>query len=142
VKATIAAGLASGPRDCKIAMLAYGPDIRGYLLIRQGKLRELGFGVSDLGIVKIDGVEEMVFSQSASPVGNAIDVSVVANGTGGLRVAVQWVEDGGMVDGELGREVGTCVRGGDENDLTFFTRYRSSDSDNVFDCNHSMSLAF
>ncbi|KAI5848013.1 hypothetical protein BZA05DRAFT_475487 [Tricharina praecox] len=108
VKATITAGLRVGPRDCKAAMLAWAPDIRAHLLAQDGRRRELAFGVSNLGVVDIVGVEELVFNQSASPVGNALDVCAVATDGSGLRAVFGWIE--GVLQEEWMKDVVVRVK--------------------------------
>ncbi|KAA8909406.1 hypothetical protein FN846DRAFT_617663 [Sphaerosporella brunnea] len=96
VTTTITTSLSAGPADCKIALLRYTRDMTKYVEGREGKLRELGYGISNLGVVDVPGATEVVFCQSASPLGNAVDFCVVAGGQGECVLAAAYTLGAGM----------------------------------------------
>ncbi|KAF8253178.1 hypothetical protein K440DRAFT_627436 [Wilcoxina mikolae CBS 423.85] len=94
VKETISQRLAAGTADLNISLLRYAGNLYSFLQGRDGKERELGYGVSNLGMVEgMEGIESLVFSQSAGVAGNALDVGIIGcSGGGEVCVSFQWLE--------------------------------------------------
>ncbi|KAI5778868.1 hypothetical protein EDC01DRAFT_790692 [Geopyxis carbonaria] len=106
-----------GRAAASVGLLRFVRDLETWLPARAGAMRGDGFGVSSLGVVAFDAdeaaegrgegdgqggqgwrVAAATFAQSASAVGNALDIGVVGVAGGPGRVAVMWQ------DGVLARE--------------------------------------
>lgn len=107
VKETISRRLTAGTGDLNIALLQYVGDLYSFLRGREGKERELGYGVSNLGMVDIEGVESLVFSQSASVAGNALDVGIIGGG-GEVCISFEWLE--GVLENEFVEAVSEGIK--------------------------------
>jgi hypothetical protein len=109
-KQTVQAVLRNKGKDSSINLLQFVDDYQEELcLSKVGKEREGSFEVSNIGFVdsptdpEKTRLQGMVFSQSASVMGNAIEFSVVTGGDGCLVVSVSWQE--GVVEPELVNKV-------------------------------------
>ncbi|KAF8533255.1 hypothetical protein BDD12DRAFT_914250, partial [Trichophaea hybrida] len=94
VKETISQRVKAGTADLNISLLRYAGDLYAFLQGREGKERELGYGISNLGMVEgMEGIDSLVFSQSAGVAGNALDVGIIGcSGAGEVCVSFQWLE--------------------------------------------------
>ncbi|KAJ5742698.1 uncharacterized protein N7511_011099 [Penicillium nucicola] len=103
---TISSVLKMKGKDASINLLQFVDNFQQELcLSRIGLERDKSFEVSNLGVVPtqtdpdIPAIRGMVFSQCASVMGNALQVSVVTGGDGCLVLAVSWQE--GVVEVDL-----------------------------------------
>ncbi|KAI0319227.1 hypothetical protein OF83DRAFT_1170424 [Amylostereum chailletii] len=97
VKAALNAKLAKRNRDTNTGFLRYVSDVRAYFEKKVGKKRGVSFEVTNVGVV--DGGEEgrwrmsrMMFTQSASVTGAAVQFSVSSVKGGALCVCATWQE--------------------------------------------------
>ncbi|KAJ5166218.1 uncharacterized protein N7482_004999 [Penicillium canariense] len=96
-KQTIDAAVQREGRDAGPNLLKYVADYQQELcLSKVGSERDQSFEVSNIGVMQCEArprkprIERMVFSQCASVIGNAIEVSVVTGGDGCLVLAITW----------------------------------------------------
>ncbi|TFY78569.1 hypothetical protein EWM64_g5438 [Hericium alpestre] len=108
IKRALATKLAAGERNLDTGMLKYVRHIRAYLLDKAGAPRDTSLELSNVGI--IDGnadaddavrwrMSRVLFSQSASVTGAAVQFSVATVRGGEMCVAVNWQD--GVVDAAL-----------------------------------------
>ncbi|RHZ57601.1 hypothetical protein CDV55_106100 [Aspergillus turcosus] len=79
-------------------LLRYVDDFQKMLLSKVGKARDASFEVSNLGVLAVDREQDpakprigrMVFSQSASVTGSAIEASVITGGDRCMVLAFSW----------------------------------------------------
>ena len=107
---TIQSVLKMKGKDASINLLQFVDDYQQELCLSKiGKEREGSFEVSNVGFVdspsdpEKPSVQGMVFSQSASVMGNAIEFSAVTGGDGCLVLSVSWQQ--GVVEPDLINEV-------------------------------------
>jgi hypothetical protein len=107
---TIQSVLKNKGKDSSINLLQFVDDYQEELcLSKVGKEREGTFEVSNVGFVdsptdpEKPSLKGMVFSQSASVMGNAIEFSAITGGDGCLVLSVSWQE--GVVEPQLISEV-------------------------------------
>ncbi|OQD83750.1 hypothetical protein PENANT_c015G07286 [Penicillium antarcticum] len=86
-------------KDASINLLQFVDDYQQELcLSKVGLERDKSFEVSNIGVVPpqtdpaVPDIQGMVFSQCASVMGNALQVSVVTGGDGCLVLAISWQE--------------------------------------------------
>jgi hypothetical protein len=107
---TIQSVLEMKGKDASVNLLQFVDNYQEELCLSKiGKEREGSFEVSNVGFVdspadpEKPSIKGMVFSQSASVMGNAIEVSAITGGDGCLVLSVSWQE--GVVEPSLINEV-------------------------------------
>ncbi|CAG8027637.1 unnamed protein product [Penicillium nalgiovense] len=107
---TIESVLKMEGKNASTSLLQFVDDFQEELcLSKVGKDREKSFEVSNVGILDpqtnpdLPSIKRMVFSQCASVMGNAIEVSAVTGGDGCLVLAFSWQQ--GVVEADLVNEV-------------------------------------
>ncbi|KAJ5427339.1 hypothetical protein N7465_002409 [Penicillium sp. CMV-2018d] len=107
---TIQSVLKMEGKNASTNLLQFVDDFQEELcLSKVGKDRDKSFEVSNVGVLDLQthpdlpSIKGMVFSQCASVMGNAIEVSAVTGGDGCLVLAVSWQQ--GVVEADLVNEV-------------------------------------
>ncbi|CAI7670078.1 unnamed protein product [Penicillium crustosum] len=107
---TIQSVLQMEGKNASTSLLQFVDDFQEELcLSKVGKDRDKSFEVSNVGVLDpqtksdLPTIKGMVFSQSASVMGNAIEVSAVTGGDGCLVLAVSWQQ--GVVEADLVNKV-------------------------------------
>lgn len=89
---------ASSLQDQPTGLLRYVSDIRAWLQGKIGQTRDCSWELSNLGAVGFDTnaesggvtIEQMVFSQCASPIGPPVNFSTISLRNGSLEIVVSW----------------------------------------------------
>ncbi|KAJ5952935.1 uncharacterized protein N7479_011348 [Penicillium vulpinum] len=112
---TIQSVLKMEGKNASTSLLQFVDDFQEELcLSKVGKDREKSFEVSNVGVLDpqtntdMPSIKGMVFSQSASVMGNAIEVSAITGGDGCLVLAVSWQQ--GVVEADLVNEVVESIK--------------------------------
>lgn len=112
---TIQSVLKMEGKNASTSLLQFVDDFQEELcLSKVGKDRDKSFEVSNVGVLDpqtksdLPSIKGMVFSQCASVMGNAIEVSAVTGGDGCLVLAVSWQQ--GAVEADLVNEVVESTR--------------------------------
>ncbi|KAJ5824893.1 hypothetical protein N7447_007233 [Penicillium robsamsonii] len=107
---TIQSVLKMEGKNASTSLLQFVDDFQDELCFSKvGKDREKSFEVSNVGVLNpqtnpdLPSIQGMVFSQCASVMGNAIELSVVTGGDGCLVLAVSWQQ--GVVEADLVNQV-------------------------------------
>ncbi|KAJ5484327.1 Alcohol acetyltransferase [Penicillium expansum] len=112
---TIESVLKMEGKNASTSLLQFVDDFQEELcLSKVGKDRDKSFEVSNVGVLgpqtnpDLPSIKGMVFSQCASVMGNAIEVSAVTGGDGCLVLAVSWQQ--GVVEADLINEVVESIK--------------------------------
>ncbi|EKV09915.1 hypothetical protein PDIG_28030 [Penicillium digitatum PHI26] len=112
---TIESVLSRRGGNASTSLLQFVDDFQQELcLSKVGKDRDKSFEVSNVGVLDpqtnpdLPSINGMVFSQCASVMGNAIEVSAVTGGDGCLVLAVSWQQ--GVVEADLINEVVESIK--------------------------------
>ncbi|CAI7650671.1 unnamed protein product [Penicillium glandicola] len=107
---TIQSVLKMKGKNASTSLLQFVDDFQEELcLSKVGKDRDKSFEVSNVGVLdpqrdpNLPSIKGVVFSQCASVMGNAIEVSVVTGGDGCLVLAISWQQ--GVVKADLVNEI-------------------------------------